>query len=80
MYYFYIFQCNDGTFYCGSTNDLAKRELLHNTGRGAKYTRSRGGGKMVYHEQFTTKQEALKREAEVKKWPRLKKLNLISIN
>ena len=77
MHYFYIFLCKDNTLYCGSTNDLKKRELLHNSGKGAKYTRSRGGGKIVYSEKFRTLSKALKREAEVKKWPRIKKQNLI---
>lgn len=77
MHYFYIFLCKDKSLYSGSTNDLKKRALLHNTGKGAKYTRSRGGGKIVYSEKFRSKNKALKRESEVKKWSRIKKLKLI---
>lgn len=77
MYYFYIFECKDKTLYCGSTKNLKDREEKHNSGKGAKYTRSRGGGKIVYSEKFATLSKALKREAEVKKWPRQKKLVLI---
>jgi DNA-3-methyladenine glycosylase I len=77
MFYFYIFHCKDGTLYCGSTKNLEHREQLHNSGRGAKYTRSRGGGKIVYSEAFTTQHEALRREVEVKKWTRKQKLTLI---
>jgi putative endonuclease len=77
MFYFYILKCKDGSLYCGSTNDLKQRELLHNSGRGSKYVRSRGGGKIIYSEKFRTLGKALKREVEVKKWPRLKKLQLI---
>lgn len=78
MYYFYIFRCNDGTLYCGSTNNLENREKRHNVGTGAKYTRSRGGGVVVYSEPFATQSEAMRREAQVKKWSRAKKLSLIS--
>lgn len=77
MYYFYIFECIDKTLYCGSSPDLMKREKAHNDGTGAKYTRSRGGGKIIYFEKFNSKSKAMKREAEVKTWPRLKKLLLI---
>jgi putative endonuclease len=76
MYYFYIFHCNDGTLYCGSAIDLEKREKLHNSGKGAKYTRNHGGGKIIYSEKFEKQGDALRREAEVKKWRRDKKLLL----
>ncbi|HYF05156.1 MAG TPA: GIY-YIG nuclease family protein [Patescibacteria group bacterium] len=76
MYYFYLFRCADGSLYCGSTNNIDAREKLHNAGRGAKYTFTHGGGKMVYHEPYPTKSEALKREAAVKKWPKIKKEQL----
>jgi putative endonuclease len=63
--------------YCGSTNDLKHREMLHNSGKGSKYVRSRGGGSIIYSEKFKSKGKALRREIEVKKWPRVKKLELI---
>jgi putative endonuclease len=77
MHYFYLFKCKDGTLYSGSTNDLKKREAKHNSGQGSKYVWAHGGGKIVYSEKFRTLSKALKREAEVKKFSRLKKLNLI---
>ena len=77
MFYFYIFKCKDDTLYCGSTNNLNNREKSHNTTGGARYTKIHGGGKMVYSEKFRTPGKALSREAEVKKWQRIKKLNLI---
>ncbi len=77
MFYFYILRCKDGTLYCGSTNDITKREKLHNTGKGSKYVRAHGGGTIVYTESFATINEALRREAAIKKWSRLKKLALI---
>lgn len=39
-YYAYMLRCADGTFYCGYTNDVARREKVHNSGKGARYTRS----------------------------------------
>lgn len=49
MYFAYIMRCADGTLYTGYTDDIARREAVHNSGRGAKYTRSRLPVKMVYH-------------------------------
>lgn len=77
MNYFYILRCKDGTLYCGAAKDLKAREQLHNLGKGSKYVLARGGGTIVYSEQFDTWSEALKREAAVKKWPRARKLALI---
>ncbi len=78
MFYFYIFQCADGTLYCGSTNNIINREKRHNSGFGAKYTKIHGGGKIIYSEKYPTIKEAMQREAQVKKWPRIKKQSLIS--
>ena len=77
MFYFYIFRCQDGSLYCGSARDLNNREQAHNAGNGSKYIYSRGGGKIVYSEIFKSLSEALKREIEVKKFSRQKKLELI---
>ena len=76
-YYFYILKCKDKTLYCGMAKDLAARVRLHNLGKGSVYVRSRGGGKIVYSEKFKTIGDALRREIEVKKWTRNKKLSLI---
>ena len=78
MYYFYILQCLDNTLYCGYAKDVNLREQEHNSGNGSKYVRAHGGGKVVYSEKFETISQATKREAEVKKWSRIKKLNLIN--
>ncbi len=78
MYYFYILQCRDGTLYCGITNNLDRRVKQHNFGKGSKYVKTHGGGTIVYSENFSTINQALKREVEVKKWKRAKKLLLIN--
>ena len=77
MDYVYILKCADGTLYTGWTNDLEKRIVTHNSGNGAKYTRSRLPVELVYHEEFESKSDALKREHEIKKLSREQKLELI---
>lgn len=77
-YYVYILRCADGTYYCGYTNDVARRERVHNSGRGAKYTRSRLPVKVVYQEQYEDKHSALSREYALKQLTRHQKDLLIS--
>ncbi len=75
--YTYVLVCGDGSLYTGWTNDLEKRVRAHNEGRGAKYTRSHRPVKLAYFESFATKEEALVREAAIKKLTRKEKLALI---
>ena len=75
--YIYLLRCADGTFYCGWTNDLEKRVAAHNAGTGAKYTKSRHPVELAYCEAFATKQEAMRREAQIKRLTRQEKLALI---
>lgn len=77
MNYTYIVKCSDGTLYTGWTTCLERRVKEHNSGRGAKYTRSRTPVKLVYYETFETKCEAMKREAAIKKLSRAEKERLI---
>lgn len=76
--YTYIVECSDGTLYTGWTTSLEKRVKAHNSGKGAKYTRSRGPVKLVYFETFETKQEAMHREWEIKQMTREEKKKLCS--
>ena len=76
--YTYIVECSDGTLYTGWTTSLEKRVKAHNSGKGAKYTRSRGPVQLVYFESFETKQEALHRECEIKQMTREEKKKLCS--
>ena len=75
--YTYILQCADGTFYCGWTNDLAKRLAAHNAGTASKYTAPRRPVEIVYTEQYATKQEAMSREYQIKQLTRQEKIDLI---
>ena len=75
--YTYLLRCGDGTLYCGWTNDVKKRVAAHNAGEGAKYTKSRRPVELVYFETFATKQEAMRREVQIKRLTRQEKLALI---
>ena len=76
--YVYIVECSDGSLYTGWTTDVVKRVEAHNSGKGAKYTRSRRPVKLVHFEEFPTKEEALRREAQIKKLTPAKKRQLFS--
>lgn len=75
--YTYMVECNDGTYYTGWTTDVHKRVKVHNAKKGAKYTRSRTPVKLVYWEQWETKQQAMQREARIKRLSRREKEQLI---
>ena len=75
--YTYILECVDGTFYTGWTNDIEKRLAAHNSGKGAKYTRNRTPVRLVHLEEFSSKEEAMQREYEIKNFSRQQKLKLI---
>ena len=65
----YLVRCSDGSLYCGVTNDMAKRLIAHNSGRGAKYTRSRQPVTPVAVSPGMSKREALQLEYRVKQQP-----------
>lgn len=73
----YMLRCKDGSLYTGWTNDLKHRLTMHNSGRGAKYTRGRGPLKLVYSEELPDKEAALRRECAIKKLRREQKLALL---
>ena len=77
MYWVYILRCGDGTLYTGTAADVDRRVKTHNSGRGAKYTRSRLPVEAVYREAVSDKSAALRREAAIKKLRRAEKLALI---
>lgn len=79
MYFFYMLRCQDNSLYCGITTNIEGRETKHNDGTGSTYVRSHGGGKIVYRETYSSKGDALRREIEVKKWPKAKKEQLLKM-
>ena len=78
MNYVYILRCSDDTLYCGWTNDLEARVTAHNSGRGAKYTRSRLPAELVYSEEYESRSEAMSREWHIMRLSRSEKLELIA--
>lgn len=76
-HYMYVLKCNDDTLYTGYTNDIEKRMRTHNSGKGAKYTRSRLPIQCIYFEQFETKSQAMSAEYFFKKKTRQQKLSYI---
>ena len=76
-FYCYILECSDGTYYTGWSTDPERRLREHNSGAGARYTRSRRPVRLVYLEELPDKSSALKRERAIKALPRLKKQKLV---
>jgi len=74
----YLLRCSDNSLYCGVTNHLEYRMTQHNSGRGAKYTRSRRPVKLVHVSAKMTKSDALKLEYRVKQVPAGHKISELS--
>jgi putative endonuclease len=72
----YLLRCSDGTIYTGWTFDVARRVETHQKGRGARYTRTRRPITLIYHERLRSRGEAMRREAEIKRFSRARKLKL----
>jgi len=78
MYYVYLIECDDQSIYTGITTDVDRRFAEHQAGKGGHFTRSRKVKKVLYTEKQPDRSSALKREAEIKSWPREKKLALVN--
>lgn len=79
MYFVYILRTSSNTLYIGQTNNLTKRLKEHQTHKkGAKYIRYFNSFKLVYSEEYKTRTEAMKREAELKKLTKAQKEKLIA--
>lgn len=76
-WYVYLLRCRDNNLYTGYTDDVKRREAVHNAGKGAKYTKSRLPVKLVYVEQFEDKSQAMKREFAIKQLTKAKKEQLV---
>ena len=70
-------RCSDNSIYSGYAVDPYQREKVHNSGKGAKYTRSRLPVKLVYFEEFDEKVDAMKRERQFKKYSHQEKEEII---
>ena len=67
-HYAYMLRCSDGSIYSGYTTDPHRREKVHNSGKGAKYTKTRRPVELVYFEEFDNKTDAMKREYAFKQY------------
>jgi len=79
MYFVYIVKCFDNSFYTGITTDVERRVNEHNwlLNGGAKYTKIRQPVKLIYFEKIENRSQATKREIQIKKLPKIKKLELV---
>jgi len=77
MYFLYLIECRDGSLYTGVTTDVERRFGEHKKKEGGHYTSAKGVIKVAYTEPHPDRSSASKREAEIKSWPRQKKLELI---
>jgi len=73
----YLILCSDNSLYCGISNDYKNRLIEHNSGKGAKYTRSRRPVELVGSSPEMTKSEALKLEYRIKQLPADKKISAL---
>jgi putative endonuclease len=79
-WFVYILVCADGSLYTGVTTDPQRRLREHNTDNrlGARYTRARRPVELLWHEQLEDRSQALRREWQIKRMPRRRKLELIA--
>ena len=77
-FYVYILLCMDGSFYTGYTKNLDERTRLHESGKGARYTRMHKPKRIAYFELFDSRANAMKREKTIKKLSHQQKQNLIN--
>ena len=73
MFWTYILQCTDGSYYTGHTDDLEVRVAHHQAGDIPGYTQTRRPLKLVWSQSFVTREEALTAERQIKGWSRKKK-------
>ncbi len=76
-WFVYIIRCKNRSLYTGIALNVRQRLKNHSLGKGSRYLRGKGPLKIVYTQALLNKSLALKREAEIKRWPRAKKLALI---
>lgn len=71
--YTYILECSDGSYYTGSTVDLARRFMEHQRGEGANHTKKKLPVKLLYVEAYSHVATAFYREKQIQGWSRKKK-------
>lgn len=79
MWFVYILLCNDESLYTGFSDNPERRFLEHRNGKGGHYTSSHKPLKIIYTEELPSKNEALKRERQIKGWTRKKKICILKL-
>ena len=79
-FYVYILRCSNGSYYTGHTDDLEKRLEAHKRGAFPGYTQNRRPVKLIFAQDFASRDEAFGRERQIKGWSRSKKEALINGN
>jgi putative endonuclease len=77
VWFVYILRCSDDSLYIGETNDVVARLSRHNDGRASSFTASRRPVHLVFTEVHDSREAALARERQLKRWSRAKKEALI---
>jgi GIY-YIG catalytic domain protein len=77
MCYTYLLRCRDGSLYCGYTTHIEKRMDQHKEGKGAKYVKAKGYKGLEFYIASSTRSDAMKLEAYIKRLERKEKENLI---
>ena len=77
-HFVYIVECRDGTYYTGYTQDIERRIELHNSGKGAKYTRDRRPVRLVWRKEYRYFKWAFLREKKIKRLTRGQKEKLVN--
>ena len=72
-FWVYILRCADGSYYAGHTDNLEKRIAQHETGEMECYTTTRRPVKLIFSEEFSSREDVLARERQIKGWSRKKK-------
>lgn len=72
-FWVYILRCADDSYYTGQTDNLEKRIGEHQAGELGGYTSARLPVKLVFSQEFPSREEALAAERQIKGWSRRKK-------
>ncbi|EQC44700.1 GIY-YIG nuclease family protein [Bacteriovorax sp. Seq25_V] len=79
LWYLYIIETENGKLYTGITTDIERRFNEHaGLKKGAKFTKANPPKRLVYQEEFSNRSLASKREIEIKKLSRQKKIDLFN--
>jgi putative endonuclease len=79
IFYVYILEASDGTYYTGYTNNLESRIKLHAGGRGSKYLRGRAPLTLVYVKEYKYLKNAMHAERTIKTYTKSRKEELAKI-